>query len=211
MHTTRKLILSMVVTVTAFACSGASVSFEPTANAQAAGGAAATTAGSCACVDGEPGVAGPQGPVGPKGDTGSVGPAGAVGATGAVGAQGPRGYAGEVGPVGATGAQGIQGVPGIQGPVGATGATGAVGPAGPGITKSQVYTRTSGANMNATQAVASCDDTNDVVLTGGCQVFGVLLYFGPVNEADTTKAAGWSCVVPTDAAVMARVTCLKVP
>lgn len=210
MNTINKLVLSTFVTVAAFACSGASVSFEPTANAQAAGGAAATT-GSCSCVDGERGDVGPQGPVGPKGDTGAVGPAGAVGATGATGAQGPRGYAGDVGPagaVGAPGAQGIQGIQGIPGPVGATGATGA---AGPGITKGLIYTRTSGTNMTTTQAAAYCDDANDVLLTGSCTSDAGILSFGVWNEADTAKAAGWFCKTTYQSAVMASVTCLKVP
>lgn len=229
MNTTSKLIFSVVVTITAFACSGASVSFEPSANAQTVGGSTSTSttspvAGSCAC-SGDIGPAGPTGktgatgPVGPMGPAGPIGPQGPKGDTGlsgrdgAVGPMGPIGPAGAVGPKGATGATGLQGPMGLQGPQGPKGDTGATGPMGPGISKALIYTRTSETATNYAADIF-CDDVNDIALNGGCTSAGeinVVFSSVPLNASDATKLAGWHCATGSkDLYAKATVTCLVV-
>ena len=89
------------------------------------------------------------------------------------GATGPQGPAGPAGPPG----ESVQGPPGPSGPTGATGATGATGPAGPpgasgggGIEKSRIYQTSNLVPVGfgpATVVEASCNDANDVLLSGG--------------------------------------------
>lgn len=71
------------------------------------------------------------------------------------------------GPQGEPGIQGIQGEVGPQGPQGIQGPP---GPAGSGITRSMTYTVTNGVNINPGETnggIASCADSNDVMLSGG--------------------------------------------
>lgn len=86
---------------------------------------------------------------GPKGDTGPQGPAGPAGADGPRGAQGPTGATGATGEVG---------------PMGAQGATGG----GLYVDKAAVYCREAAPSCPQCQAVASCLDSNDLLVTGGC-------------------------------------------
>ncbi len=89
---------------------------------------------------------------GSKGDTGPQGPAGPAGP---VGSEGPRGAQGPVGFTGATGE------PGAIGPHGATGG-------GLYVDKTAVYCREAAPSCAECQAIASCLDSNDLLVTGGC-------------------------------------------
>ena len=81
-----------------------------------------------------------QGPVGPKGDTGT---------------QGPKGDTGPAGAMGATGAAGA---------MGAQGATGG----GLYVNRDAAYCKELLGRSDAPLAQVSCDDQNDLIITGGC-------------------------------------------
>ncbi|HEY4176471.1 MAG TPA: hypothetical protein VGM90_06555 [Kofleriaceae bacterium] len=139
---------------------------------------------------GPPGPAGPQGPIGP----GGTGPAGPMGERGAKGDSGPAGTEGPQGIQGLQGAQGIQGPQGAQGPKGPPGPVGAYGGKGDIVRKESRITV--GATLVAT-AVASCDRTQDLVVTGGCyadpQWMAQLTAARPIGLTDPSSAAGWRC------------------
>ena len=117
---------------------------------------------------------------------------------------GPQGPQGEIGPQGVQGEQGIQGNP---------------GPAGPGISRQSTYLASSAlfpvpSTGNQVQAVASCNDENDIALSGGYQLTnrGTKVLVSKPSE-DAVGAAKWEVTAVTDGgngALRAYVTCLKV-
>ena len=148
------------------------------------------------------GVAGPPGPPGPVGSAGPPGPPGPAG-TGPAGPEGPRGAKGDPGPPGPEGPQGIQGLQGPQGLQGTQGAQGPKGPAGPAGAygnKTDVVRKEArisvGAGLVAT-AVASCDRSIDLLVTGGCyadpQWMAQLVAARPVAMTDAATPAAWRC------------------
>lgn len=97
---------------------------------------------------------GSQGPIGPQGSTGAIGP------------QGLQGVAGPMGPRGFTGATGLQGPQGIQGAQGVQGPPGTGG----GFSRLGMYRRETTISVAAGtvgEAVVSCDDANDAMISGG--------------------------------------------
>ena len=104
---------------------------------------------------------------------------------------------------------GPAGQPGAQGPAGPKGADGKDGLS---ITKSSVYMR--GTTPSGGDAIAYCDDENDVVLTGSCTGQGVLWGFiGPYLPTNPDFKSGWECKVSNVGGnpVSAGVVCLAVP
>lgn len=167
-------------------------------------------------LPGEQGLPGPQGPQGLPGPEGPQGPAGAKGDPGSPGAQGPRGADGAPGSPGGIGPMGPQGPEGPQGPKGDT------GPAGLGLSKSAMYVRTKATTINGWDTVglgASCDDANDVLVTGGCTLYAAgeirLRETKPVNVSSTSQAAGWECMFQNyggnQQSIETHAVCLKVP
>jgi hypothetical protein len=173
------------------------------------------------------GPAGPQGPLGPQGPAGETGPKGDQGPPGLQGPMGPAGATGPQGPAGANGEDGKPGMPGLMGPAGPRGATGSTGPAGPTLQKSALYTvigPVTPLDKNITNAsVASCLDTNDIIISGGCKIFNgtqtansafpYLTKSAPTSETDLTARSGWGCeaVTPVNpGSVMAIAVCLAV-
>lgn len=153
-----------------------------------------------------------MGPQGPEGPTGPTGPQGETGPTGPTGPQGPTGLTGPIGPQGPAGPQGEAGVTGAtgpQGPQGPQGETGAQGPAGPDpFTYADMYRRTA-ANLGFKTSTVFCDDTDDILLHGGCDAprnSSPCDNF-PLNPTSSTELSGWQCsamnTTPT-----AIVTCL---
>lgn len=142
-----------------------------------------------------------QGPAGPKGDTG---------------AQGPKG---DTGPAGPTGAMGAMGAPG------ATGATGG----GLYVDRSSAYCKEVLGRSDAPLAEASCDDQNDLLITGGCSSgtapAGTILTnnrpnsssLGPLTSTPGTWVCSWnfaSGVTPMNASDFggkATICCIRVP
>ncbi len=199
--------------------------------------AADPPAGACMCS------AGPAGPAGAKGDTGPQGlrgPSGeGVGVPGAAGPQGPQGEAGAAGTSGPAGAPGLMGsigpagatgATGAQGPAGVAGAVGAAGPIGPAgakgdpgsITKSNVYVKNGSAMIAAfdtADVTESCNDLNDVAISGGCAFFDAanlrLRRSIPANTTSVTLPGGWTCTAQnfsgTAIALESWVVCLAVP
>src|SRR5262245_47798208 len=121
--------------------------------------------GSAAGLHGPPGPAGPTGPVGSAGPPGpaGVGPPGPAGERGAKGDPGPRGPEGPQGVQGTQGPQGLQGQQGIQGPKGPPGPAGAYGHKNDVARKENRISV--GPGLVAT-AVASCEHTSDLLVTG---------------------------------------------
>lgn len=162
---------------------------------------------------------GPKGDKGEKGDQGSVGPTGPAGSTGSIGQAGPTGPMGLTGPAGLMGPAGPVGATGSTGPAGPTGPTGPGGPQGGGLyaDKSALYLRTgqvTSAELSRDNRVgeqtasASCDDANDLPISGGCATaidWGTTLeqhkYLRnahvmtsqPVAWNDTQATARWLC------------------
>ena len=152
--------------------------------------------GSAAGMSGPPG---PPGPPGPKGDGGPPGPGG----IGPTGPEGPRGAKGDPGPPGPEGPQGIQGLQGAQGLQGQQGAQGPKGPSGPPGAYGQKTDLTRkesrvsvGGGLVAT-VVASCDRSQDLLVTGGCyadpQWLAQLIATRPVGITDAANPASWRC------------------
>lgn len=113
---------------------------------------------------GPPGPQGEPGPTGEQGEQGVPGPIGPQGIQGVQGVPGPTGPIGPIGPTGAAGAQGPQGIQGLTGP------QGPAGPAGSGIARTSTYVATVTQSVNAgaiTSNFVSCNDSNDVLLSGG--------------------------------------------
>lgn len=142
-----------------------------------------------------------QGPAGPKGDTG---------------AQGPKGDTGPVGPMGS---------------IGTTGATGPQGAMGGGlyVDRNAAYCKEVLGLSTAASASAQCDDSNDLIITGGCTVgsavAGMSLLVSAPNPSSlgpqTSTPGTWNCswsfapgVTPMFAADFggkATICCVRVP
>lgn len=228
-----KILGVAVLTALFVACGGAEVSFAPSAQADEPAGAAGQASGagdSCDCQPGPKGDQGIQGPAGPQGPAGKDGvsavcvndlnscPPGVPGATGPQGPVGPQGPKGEAGLDGADGAQGPAGPMGPAGPQGPTGQpgpkgeTGAPGKDGLSITKSSIYTTSSG--LAAADAIAYCNDENDIVLTGTCVGQGVFWgTIGAYQPTNTELKSGWECKASNVGGnpVSATAVCLEVP
>jgi hypothetical protein len=152
--------------------------------------------GSAAGLHGPPGPAGPSGPAGPPGPPGPAG----VGPPGPAGERGQKGDPGAIGPEGHQGIEGRQGPQGYQGQTGAQGPTGPAGPAGAYGNKADVSRRehrvSIGAGLVAT-AVASCEHTSDLLVTGGCyadpQWTAQLLASRALAMTDSGNPASWRC------------------
>lgn len=153
---------------------------------------------------GSVGPQGPEGPAGPKGSKGDPGPQGPSGdGQGPAGPQGPtgaQGPAGVAGPTGATGPQGASGPTGAQGPVGPMGPAGPKGATGPGMSRAKSYevvvTVTTGAfSGNTAYAVAACNDVDDILLSGSCELeTRTPNYARAINvSTDLTQVASWEC------------------
>ncbi|MEQ1508171.1 MAG: hypothetical protein ABMB14_38430, partial [Myxococcota bacterium] len=161
------------------------------------------------------------GPSGADGVDGIDGVDGANGATGAQGAKGDKGDRGDVGP------QGPQGVPGLQGPTGPAGVQGLHGVAGAAgadampQTKGDLYVRNVEQSVGAAaDVVVTCDDLDDILLTGGCLADGpvgefVLIESYPSYNGVETQFASWTCRVEETAGGVApytaRAFCIEVP
>ena len=166
----------------------------------------------CLCEKGDPG------PMGPTGSDGAEGPEGSQGPTGPQGEQGPQGPSGAPGPQGEQGLPGPAGPQGVAGPVGPQGPQGIQGPQGdPGtFTTSGVYVRGTGGAI--TQAgthplLAECDP-GDVVLSGGCHLYGwngstSYLTSSIPDPVTGEPPTGWYCAMRTTGSVnfVAYVTC----
>jgi hypothetical protein len=159
------------------------------------------------------GPPGASGAIGRPGDAGPAGPQGVQGQPGELGAPGPPGAKGDKGDPGGQGQQGPQG---IQGPVGPAGKDGEDGLS---ISKGNVYTRSNTTTPGAF-STATCDDSNDIVMTGGCATIGIypLGVTRPVAADDESTASGWYCqlggtgvLTPTVVYTQAHVVCLSVP
>lgn len=229
-----KILSVATLTVVFVACGGAEVSFAPIAKADEPAGAAGQAvnggSASCACEPGAKGDTGDQGPAGPQGAPGKDGTS-AVCVNdlnscppGVPGAAGPAGPAGAQGPRGEAGLDGLDGKPGAQGPMGPAGQAGPQGPAGPAgpkgadgknglaITKGSLYTTSSG--LVAADAIAYCEDENDIVLTGTCVGQGVLWgIIGPYLPTNPDFKSGWECKASNVGGnpVSATAVCLEVP
>lgn len=146
--------------------------------------------------EGPPGPAGPRGPDGPPGPAGPAG----VGPQGPEGARGPKGDPGPPGPDGPQGIQGLQGAQGIQGPAGVAGPKGPPGPASTYAQKNDLLRKEArisvGAGLVAT-AVASCERSIDLLVTGGCyadpQWLAQLVAARPLAMSDGATPASWRC------------------
>jgi hypothetical protein len=235
-----KILGVLSMTALFVACGGAEVSFAPSARADepAAAGQANGGGDSCTCQPGAKGDMGAQGIQGPAGPQGAPGKDGTSAVCvndlnscppGVPGAQGPAGPAGPQGPKGDTGAPGkdgigTQGPQGPVGPMGPAGQPGAQGPAGPKgadgadgtlITKSSMYVRASSlATSAANDAIAFCDDANDVVLTGTCSSEGsIWATIGAYLPTNPNSKSGWECKVSNIGGnpVSASAVCLVVP
>lgn len=115
---------------------------------------------------------------GPKGDPGPEGPQGPAGA------EGPRGPQGFAGPIGATGPQGPEGMPGMNG-------------GGLYVNKASVYCQEAVATTDGVEV--SCNDDNDLLLTGGCSsgalsgTWTLRANFPARNVVGVGAAAAWRC------------------
>jgi hypothetical protein len=146
--------------------------------------------------------AGPSGPPGPPGELGPPGPAGPAG-TGPPGPEGPRGAKGSPGPPGPEGPQGIQGLQGPQGLQGTQGAQGPKGPPGPAAAygiKSDIQRKEARISVAAGQvatAIASCERSVDLLVTGGCyadpQWLAQLIAARPLAMTDAASPSSWRC------------------
>ncbi len=169
---------------------------------------------------GERGAAGEHGALGTVGPVGNVGPVGPVGPKGADGSDGVDGKAGPIGPAGLAGAPGAAGKDGLQGAPGPAGIAGPAGADGLPKSKADVYSVTVSAFLPANgqgQAVASCADTNDILMLGGCEQdpFAQVTAFYGVNNASFPSA--WVCKASNQSnasgviSVTAHATCISVP
>ncbi len=151
-------------------------------------------------IAGPPGAMGPPGPVGAQGPTGAAGPMGAKGDRGPQGPVGPRGDPGPDGIRGPQGVQGLQGPQGIQGPQGPAGPPGPRGPSGSYAAKEDVVRRSEKVTVAAgiaASAVATCDQDQDLVITGGCSAdpmwLAQLVNSKPFGMTSSTSRGGWRC------------------
>lgn len=169
------------------------------------------------------GLEGPLGPPGPQGPPGPAGPMGPAG-VGPQGPEGPRGPIGNPGPPGPEGPQGIQGQPGPQGLQGTQGVQGPKGPVGPAsayANKADITRREARISVTAglvATAIATCEKTNELLVTGGCyadpQWMAQLVAARPVSMMDTSAPASWRCDYrntspSTTIEVVAEVYCVR--
>lgn len=230
-----KILGASALTLLFVACGGAEVSFAPVAKADEPAGSAGHAPASdvCVCQPGADGSKGDQGPAGPQGAPGKDGisavcvndlnscPPGVQGQKGDAGPAGPQGAKGEPGLDGAAGKAGPAGVMGPQGPVGPVGpvgpqgtpgAKGVDGKDGNSLTKSNLYTRSTGLVTGV--AVAYCDDESDIALTGSCVGQGI--FWGSIGVYQPTSEdakSGWECRSSNVGGnpVGATVVCVGVP
>ena len=235
MNTFKMMLVLVVSCVTG--CSGAAAATDTpdgvkltpsnctTQNVDAGTFSVGTGTGGAEGPAGPQGVQGPAGPTGATGLTGATGPAGAVGpaGTGEEGPAGPQGPTGSVGPQGPAGTPGV-GVAGPTGPVGAAGTSGLL------TSRSQIYTSKSTAvNVGPTgsdtvpyTATASCNNANDILLTGWCalvtpgsvQPIGQFWYGAMDNVAGSSM--GWTCngynnISASSYEIQAFAACVAVP
>ena len=83
---------------------------------------------------------------------------------------GPQGETGPQGPKGDIGDPGVAGPQGSQGEMGPAGPQGLQGPAGAGINRDHTYSVQVDVTIDPDQtagAAASCNDSNDILLSGG--------------------------------------------
>jgi hypothetical protein len=240
-----KLTTIGLITGVVVACGAAGSDLTPVARAdEGAAGSPADCA--CVGQAGPQGAPGPQGPAGPAGKdavcasglgqcpTGVPGPAGADGVQGADGSScsvsgsgtsaivactngtvatitAPTGLKGDAGERGETGAQGVQGFKGDQGPPGTDGS------AGLGFSRLSQYTVMAQNVSGGAGAEAACKDSNDVLVTGGCQVTGGTGYEPirlsyPVTNAQPNLPAKWVCGSTSSLLqVVAVAVCVEVP
>lgn len=232
-----KILGVTALTALFVACGGAEVSFAPPAQADEPAGTAGQAAGdSCMCQPGAKGDKGDQGPAGAQGAPGKDGAsvvcvndldscppgvAGAQGPAGPAGPQGPKGEAGLDGADGKNGAAGPTGPMGPQGPVGPAGPMGQQGQPGPkgvdgkdglSISKGSLYVSVSG--LAAADAIAYCNDENDIVLSGTCTGQGIFWgVIGPYQPANPDMKSGWECKASNVGGnpVSSTAVCLVVP
>ncbi len=98
-----------------------------------------------------------------------------------------------------------------MGPAGTAGKNGKDGKDGTVITKGSIYVNNS--ELASGDAIAYCNDENDVVLTGSCTGQGVFWGFiGPYLPTNTTFKSGWECKTSNVGGnpVSATVVCLGV-
>lgn len=220
----------LMVAVLLIGCSSDELSNLPapstTTSATPGGGSGLMAAGACpaACpagpqgsqgvsgIDGRPGLDGKDGLPGPQGALGVSSP-GPKGDKGDLGNDGPQGLPG----VGVQGPQGIQGTPGVKGDKGDPGSSGTI------LTKAGLYTRLGSSPIlvgtgGIYWGTATCDDTNDILLTGGCSyqtndTGNKLMQSYPTDQEDTTKKSTWNCVgvIPNLQQMYIWATCLTVP
>lgn len=158
---------------------------DPVPTASSQGGAG----GTCSCLDGRDGRDGEDGAPGPAGPAGSTGP---QGEPGPAGPQGPQGEPGAVGSMGPQGSQGPQGPAGPQGPMGLKGEPGEDGLF---YEKGQIYTNSElhiSSPSNAVWVNLSCDDANDVLISGGCDYETDLQASYPIYPTNNTPDK-WRC------------------
>jgi hypothetical protein len=168
-----------------------------------------------------PGPPGPEGPRGVQGPAGPPGPMGPIGPPGPQGATGPIGNPGPTGPEGPQGVQGVAGPQGFQGSAGAQGPKGPPGPPGAYAGKSDVSRRETRVSVGpglVASAVAMCERTEDLLVTGGCYVDPMwtaqLIATRPVGVMDPNAAASWRCDArntsdATEIELVAEVYCVR--
>ena len=127
------------------------------------------------------------------------------------------------GSAGPEGPQGQQGPAGPQGPQGLNGADGGTGPAGGGYytSRNTVYCNTVAMAAGDTFVIASCNNLQDLPLSGGCSLpYGTLPVTNSIpvywdSAAAGSSAAGWLCSwTGTNAAqygASATICCVSVP
>jgi len=138
-----------------------------------------------------------------------------------------------VGPKGDTGPQGPKGDTGAPGPAGMPGAMGLPGPTGPAggglfVDRASAYCKETIGLSTAPYGEATCDDQNDLIVTGGCNSGtapqGTILrasYPNPSSLGVGSTPGTWVCkwdfspgVTPVPAATFggtAIICCVRVP
>lgn len=139
-----------------------------------------------------PGPQGPKGDTGPQGATGEAGLKGDKGDPGEKGATGEAGMKGDKGDQGDKGEQGLPGEKGDKGDKGDPGERGEKGDKGDAAAL-DMYDKTAAIAIpfGGTAAItASCDDTNDQVMSGGFEGGQGLSYL--MSKPVLTSPNGWT-------------------
>ncbi|MEQ1505973.1 MAG: hypothetical protein ABMB14_27315, partial [Myxococcota bacterium] len=135
----------------------------------------------------------------------------------AKGDEGDRGEVGPQGPQGSAGLRGLAGPTGLRGPYGARGVDGVNGQV---RFKGDVYLRTNVLSVGApTDVVVTCDDIDDILLTGGCVADGPIGEFELIESYPSGNGllqfASWTCraeeIAGGVAPFRARAFCIDVP